>query len=132
MSAERKLKILIVDDDAFILNMYVAKFATSGHEVITARGATEALSKLKDEVPPDVVLLDVVLPGTDGLELLARIRQENLVPQAKYIMLTNQSDTEEMERARALGVSGFITKAAMTPSEIVQKVLELAETSQKS
>ena len=123
MADGQKFKILIVDDDAFILNMYVAKFTKEGHVVDTARNASEVLTKLKEQALPDVVLLDVVLPGTDGLELLAQIRKENIAPTTRFIMLTNQGAGEEVEKAKALGVVGYVVKADLTPSEVVAKVL---------
>lgn len=129
MSTERKLKVLIVDDDTFILNMYVAKFTREGHEVMVAKNGPETLAKLKDGVEPDVVLLDIVLPGMDGLQILSRARDEKLAPNAKYIMLTNQAGEEEMTTAKKLGVAGYIVKATLTPSEVVTKVLEIVSTS---
>lgn len=127
MADGQKFKILIVDDDAFILNMYVAKFSKEGHTVDTARSAQEVLTKLKEQALPDVVLLDVVLPGMDGLELLAQIRKENIAPTTRFIMLTNQGAGEEVEKAKALGVVGYVVKADMTPSEVVAKVLSLLQ-----
>ena len=126
-TTDRKLQILLVDDDSFILNMYVSKFTKEGHTAVVARNAAEALGKLKETPFPDVVLLDVVLPGMDGLQILARAREEKLAPAAKYIMLTNQADEAEMDGAKKLGAAGFIVKAALTPSEVVAKVLELAK-----
>jgi len=125
MSTERKLKVLIVDDDTFILNMYVAKFAREGHDVAIAKNGPETLAKLKDGEAPDIVLLDIVLPGMDGLQILAKAREEKLAPNAKYIMLTNQAGDEEMNTAKKLGVAGYIVKATFTPSEVVSKVLEI-------
>lgn len=127
MSTEKKFRILIVDDDAFIQNMYVAKFTKSGHEAMVAKNGQEVLVKLKDEaVPaPDAILLDVVLPGMDGLQILAKAKEENLAPNAKFIMLTNQVDEEDMAGAKKLGAAGFIVKATLTPSEVVEKVLEI-------
>lgn len=125
MADDRKFKILIVDDDAFILNMYVAKFTKEGHTVETARSGSEVLTKLKDGPVPDVVLLDIVLPGVDGLELLAQIRAEKIAPNTKFIMLTNQGAEEEMGKATELGVVGYVVKADLTPSQVVAKVLSL-------
>lgn len=125
MANGKILKILIVDDDAFIQNMYAAKFSKDGHEVVTARSGADVLGKMKEGLLPDVVLLDVVLPGMDGIEILREIRKENLAPEAKYIMLTNESADNEISEAKKLGAVGFITKALLTPSEVVSKVLEI-------
>ena len=123
---EKKYKILIIDDDAFILNMYVAKFIKAGHEVETARGGGEALSKIKEGYVPDIVLIDIVLPDMNGLDFLSSIRAEKLSPESAYIMFTNQNSNEETERATSLGVAGYIIKANLIPSQVVSKVLEVA------
>lgn len=125
MADDRKFKILIVDDDAFILNMYVAKFTKEGHTVETARSGPEVLTKLKEGQAPDIVLLDIVLPGVDGLELLAQIRKEKIAPTTQFIMLTNQGAEEEMGKAKELGVLGYVVKADLTPSQVVAKVLSI-------
>src|SRR3990167_6481521 len=82
-----KHKILIIDDDEFLLDMYAVKFKEEGFEVETARGGKEASDKIKGGASPEVVLLDVVMPGMDGFELLETIRKENLIPAAKIIIL---------------------------------------------
>ena len=85
---EKKYKILIIDDDAFILSMYVSKFQKSGHEVDTARSGGEALSKIKEGFAPNVILIDIVLPDVNGLDFLSNLRSENLVPDAICVMFT--------------------------------------------
>lgn len=122
---EKKYKILIIDDDTFILNMYVAKFLKAGHQVETAKSGVEALSKMKDGYAPDVVLIDVVLPDMNGLDFLGNVRTEKLSPESAYIMFTNQNSQEETERAKSLGVAGYIIKANLIPSEVVSRVIEV-------
>ncbi len=128
---EEKYKILIIDDDAFILNLYVAKFQKIGQEVDTARSCSEALSKLKNGYSPNVVMIDVVLPDMNGLDFLNQIRTEKIAPEAIYMMVTNQNSDDETTRAKELGVAGYIIKANSTPSEVVAKVLDLAKTHKK-
>lgn len=127
MDEQKKYKILIVDDDQFLLSMYVSKFQKNGHEIEIAKSSQEALSKLKEGYKPDIVLLDVVLPDLDGLDLLEAIRKDNLAKDSLCIMFTNQSGIKETERAKALGVAGYIIKASVVPSEVVTKVLEIAK-----
>jgi DNA-binding response OmpR family regulator len=86
-------KVFLVDDDTFLLNMYSLKFSKSNFEVVTAQNGEEALKKLKTGYEPDVLLLDIIMPGMDGLDLLTEIRREKLAPNATIIMLTNQSDS---------------------------------------
>lgn len=127
MDEANQYKIFIVDDDTFLLNMYVAKFKKAGHDVETAKSGTDALKRLQDGFKPNVMLLDMVLPGMDGLELLKEIRKENLAPDTMFIMFTNQSGGEEIEAAKKLGVTDYIIKAELVPSGIVDKVLKIIE-----
>lgn len=116
-------KILLIDDDRFLLDMYSIKFRSSDLVIDTAPGSMAALEKLRGGDKPDIILIDIIMPTMDGLELLKVIRDENLVPDATIVMLTNQP--EEFERARSLGVDGYIVKATNIPSEVVAQVLNI-------
>jgi CheY-like chemotaxis protein len=119
---KKNIKVLIVDDDKFLLGMYSLKFANNGYDVETTMGSQAALEKLRAGFKPDVMLFDVVMPYMDGLDLLKTIRQENLVPNAAVIMLTNQSSAGDIERAKELEVDGYIVKASTIPSEVLSEV----------
>ena len=128
MMTEGKNKtVFIVDDDQLLLNMYSIKFKKSGFEVDTAANSLEALTKLRDGASPDVILLDVVMPGMDGLELLSNIRKENLLPNVTVVVLSNQNQPSDLERAKNLGVSTYIVKASAVPSEVVSEVLKVID-----
>lgn len=129
--ADTKYKILILDDDKFLLGMYELKFKKDGHEVTAATSATDVLSQLKDGFAPDILLLDIILPGMDGLQLLEEIRKNKLCPSATVIMLTNQGGQEEIEKAKSLHVDGYLVKAALIPSEVVEQVLKIASQRKK-
>jgi len=120
---EKKIKILLIDDDRFLLDMYTLKFKKSGVDVDTATGSVVALTKLRAGETADIILLDIIMPTMDGLELLRIIRQEKLVPDATIIILSNQND--DMEKAKQIGVDGYIIKATSIPSEVVEKVLTI-------
>lgn len=121
----KKVKVLIVDDDKFLLNMYSIKFSKNGFEVQTGVGGADALKIIHDGYTPDVILLDLVMPGMDGLELLTKIKAENLAPKATVIMLTNQGQPSDIKRAEDIGVAGYIVKATTIPSEVVDEVVKL-------
>ena len=125
MSPNPNKKVLIVDDDQFLLNMYSIKFQKFGFIVDTASGGQEALNKLRDGALPDVLLLDVVMPSMDGLELLERIRKEKFVPDATVIILSNQNQPADIERAKNLGIASYIVKASSIPSEVVAEVMKV-------
>lgn len=117
---------LLVDDDKFLLDMYKKKFEASGVEVDVAVGSNEALSKLRGGAKFDLLILDIIMPIMDGLELLETIRKENLASESCVIMLTNESDREKIEKAKSLGIKGYIVKATSIPSEVVEEALKIA------
>jgi CheY-like chemotaxis protein len=127
MNEEKKYKVLIVDDDKFLLDMYSMKFKSLGHDTHVAVGPTEALSKLREGDIFDALILDVIMPTMDGLELLEVIRKENLCPTSVVIMLTNESDPAKIEKAKSLGVAGYIVKATSIPSEVVEEVIGILQ-----
>ena len=124
MSEEnKKIKIMLIDDDRFLLDMYSLKFKNKGLDIVTADGSAQALERLRGGEKPDVILLDIIMPNMDGLELLKILRDEKLIQDVVVIMLTNQSD--ETEKAKELGADGYIVKATTIPSEVVDQVLEI-------
>lgn len=125
MDMNKKYAVLIVDDDKFLLDMYRKKFVSEGCAVDVALGSEETLSKLRGGAKPDILILDIIMPGMDGIELLETIRKEKLVPDAAVIMLTNESDQERIDKAKALGIKGYIVKAMSIPSEVVEEVFAI-------
>lgn len=122
---------MIVDDDEFLLNMYSVKFKKEGFDVETAAGGAPALEKLKGGLKPDVLVLDIVMPTMDGLELLEKIKKENLAIGSIIIVLTNQGAQQDIDRAQKLGVDGYIVKASTIPSEVLDEVLKVLKAHQK-
>jgi CheY-like chemotaxis protein len=123
----KKYKVLIVDDDKFLLEMYRKKFALNGIEAELAAGSSEALDKIRAGSSPEILILDIIMPGMDGLELLETIRGEKLVPNAIVIILTNENEPAKIEKAKSLGVAGYIVKATSIPSEVVNEVIKIAD-----
>lgn len=117
-----KKKILIIDDDSFLLDMYALKFNQSNFSVTTALGPEPALEKLHQGFVPDVVLLDIVMPVMDGFELMEKLKEENLATQAIFIILSNRGQASDIARGESLGAAGYIVKASSTPSEVIEKV----------
>ncbi len=121
----KKQKILIVDDDRFLLDMYSLKFTESGFDVHAAFGSVEAMNKLKDGLAPDAILLDIVMPTMDGFEFLEKKNNERIAPNAKVIILSNLGQQSDIDRGKALGAVGYIVKASATPSEVVKQVVDI-------
>ena len=125
MTTTNNKKILIVDDDSFLLNMYSLKFEKAGYEVVTASNGTDALAKLKEGMKPDMLVFDVIMPGMDGIELLQEVKNQHLADNAKVLILSNQGEQGDIDRAKKVGIDSYIVKATSIPSEIVKSVDEL-------
>ncbi|OGI58058.1 hypothetical protein A3C60_02365 [Candidatus Nomurabacteria bacterium RIFCSPHIGHO2_02_FULL_37_45] len=120
-----KRKILIVDDDHFLLDMYALKFSQSNFEVCVADSGMQALEKLKSGLIFDVILLDIIMPEMDGFEMLEKINQNNLSPNSTKVILSNKSQQSDIDRGNSLGVAGYIVKANSTPVEVINQVMEI-------
>jgi CheY-like chemotaxis protein len=129
MSETKPTKVLIIDDDMFLLDMYALKFKQSGFDVDTALGSVPALEKLRAGTTADVILFDIVMPIMDGFELIEKIQAEHLAPNALRIILSNRGDHTDIERGKALNVAGYIVKANATPSEVIAHVTEIMNSS---
>jgi len=124
MEGEKK-KILIVDDDTFLLDMYAFKFSQHNFEVHTAPGGVQAVEKLKDNLKPDIILMDIIMPEMDGFEMLEKINKEELSPSSIKIILSNKSQQSDIDRGNELGAVGYIVKANSTPAEVIDQVVEI-------
>ena len=127
MNGDIPYKVMIVDDDKFLLNMYSIKFTNNRFDVTIASDGKAAVDKLKEGYEPDVILLDVVMPVMDGIETLNAIRSGGLAKKAAIMMLSNQGQPSDIQKAREYNVDGYIVKATSIPSEIVTEVYSLLE-----
>lgn len=118
---------MLVDDDEFLADMYAAKFGSSGIEVEACKSGSAFLEKIKAGAKPDLVLLDIVMPGMTGLDVLKEIREQKLAEEIPVVMLTNQSDEKDISEAKKYGIAGYIVKSAATPSEVVAEVLRIIQ-----
>ncbi len=115
-------RIMIIDDDAFLLDMYALKFSQEGFHVMSTLSGIEALEKLRAGEAPDVFLVDLVMPTMDGFAFLEQLAKEKLAPKALVIVFSNFGQPEDITRSLKLGAAGYIIKAAATPSEVVRRV----------
>ena len=114
-------KIAIIEDDQAISQMYRIKFEAEGYEVETAGNGKLGL-KLAEEMQPDIILLDLMMPEMNGDEMLALMRQTGWGKDIKVIILTNMGEQEAPDALRALGARKFIVKAEMTPRQVAEMV----------
>ncbi len=120
-----KKKVFLIDDDRFLLNMYGMKFEKEGFEVTTSMRSQDALEKIRQGYIPDVIITDLILPGMDGIEFLDAVKKEKIAPEAITIVLSNQGQSSDIERAQQIGVNGYIVKAMTIPSEVLKEVMSI-------
>ncbi|MBU6214584.1 response regulator [Patescibacteria group bacterium] len=122
-------RIYLVDDDKFLLDLYAVKFKNSGHDVYSFASGEELLAALHkaDTKDPDAILVDLIMPGMGGFEAIEEIRKENLIPHTKIIILSNQGQDSDIERAKQLAADGYIVKASAIPSEVLAETVRTIE-----
>jgi DNA-binding response OmpR family regulator len=116
-------KILIVEDETAILNGISDKFEYEGFQVFKAKDGQEGLNMaLKNH--PDIVLLDNLMPNTDGFYFLENLRKDEWGKNVRIIMWSNSHDSNTINRARKLGVIYFMIKSEWEYRDVVKKVRE--------
>jgi len=119
-------KILLVEDDPFLVDIYNLKLKEDGFFVSVAVDGDDCLKKLKEE-KPDIILLDIVLPNVDGWEVLRKIRKENDLKDVKVVILSNLGQRAEVEKGLDLGAIKYLIKAHYTPTEVVEEIKKITK-----
>lgn len=115
-------KILLIEDDQFIIDIYSTKLKEEGFDVDVAMNGEKAIEKVKEK--PDLILLDIVLPGLDGWEILREIKRQEESKSIPVIILSNLSQKSEVEKSFKLGVTKYLIKSNYTPSQVIQEIKE--------
>jgi DNA-binding response OmpR family regulator len=119
-----KSKILIVEDDSFLLQMYATKLEKAGYDVKSAIDGIQGLKKVKEYLP-DLILLDLVMPGQDGFYFLEELKKDMDIKLIPVIILSNLSAREDVQRCLKLGAKDYLIKAHFVPSEVIGKIEKL-------
>ena len=114
-------KILLIEDDSFIIDIYITKLKEVGFSVQSAVNGEEALVKIKQS-RPDLVLLDIVLPQVTGFEFLQEIKSIPELKNVPVIVLSNLGQKKEVEKGLDLGAVKYLIKAHYTPTEVVEEI----------
>ena len=116
-----KKKILIVEDDNFVAEVYSTKLFEMGHEVRIAQNGEEGLKVIGEE-KPDLILLDIIMPVMGGIEMLGELKKKDEWKQIPVILLTNVGEKESVQKVRNLGVQDYLIKSHFTPAEVIEKI----------
>jgi len=123
-AASRGNKILIVEDDRFLRDLIAKKLTSEGFKINLALDGPEALESVEKE-KPDLILLDIILPGVNGFEVLKKLKEMPAYQDIPVIILSNLSQADDVKKGTELGAVDFLIKAHFTPSEIVAKVRQV-------
>jgi len=125
MTTDSKPKLLLVDDEKMLLELYSLRLVKEGFDIVTCPSAEKALAILKEGYEPDVILFDITMPEMSGYEFLESINRLPLPRKCLKIALTNESQDGEKMRTVALGVHAHLVKAEFTPAELAAEIREL-------
>ncbi len=118
------IKVLLVEDDPLISRMYLKVFTFEGFEVQLAENGQLGLDKLAD-FQPDIILLDVMMPVMNGLQMLERLKADPATKTIPVIMLTNLADANTAEDTASGGALRYIVKSTYDPSDIAAMVKDI-------
>jgi len=116
-----KKKILIVEDDKFLRELIVTKLENEGFDTAVAVDGNEGIKAIEEQ-KPNLVILDLMLPGIDGFEVLQRMKENQALTSIPVLILSNLGQREDVEKGLSLGAVDFLIKAHFTPNEVIEKV----------
>jgi len=124
-----KYKVLLVEDDKTLTEMYSLKFEKEGFNLSKADNGLSGLELAKKELP-DIILLDIMMPKMDGYAVLTELKKDSKTKNIPVLMLSNLGQKSDVEKGKKLGAKDYVVKASMTPAQVVDKVKEYLPTGQ--
>ncbi|PIZ00964.1 response regulator [bacterium (Candidatus Howlettbacteria) CG_4_10_14_0_8_um_filter_40_9] len=122
--ADKKEKILIVEDDTYISKMYQLKLNLDGYDVEVAENGRIGLDKVKT-FKPDIMLLDILMPEMDGFEVLKAIKEDSSIKNIPILIMSNLGQEDHIQKGKELGAIGYIVKTQYTPAKVVETIKEV-------
>jgi DNA-binding response OmpR family regulator len=121
MAAKKPFKVLVVEDETFLVKIYSVKLKKEGYDVQIATDGEEAV-RLAASMLPDIILLDLILPKMNGFEALEKMRQNPDNKKTPVIVLSNLGQEEDIKRASALGANDYLVKANFSIQDVIGKI----------
>jgi len=122
--AENKKTVLLVEDDAMVSSIYQAKLEADDFKVLVAQDGASGLGLAK-KGKPDIIMLDVILPGLDGFSVLEGIKKDKIAKSTPVVMLTNLGTEEDKAKGQKMGAADYLVKASLTPGEVSEKIRKI-------
>ncbi|HPN81197.1 MAG TPA: response regulator [bacterium] len=120
---DQQIKLVIVEDDIFLADLYRTKFELEGMSVLVAYDGEKGMELIEKNVP-DIVLLDLILPKMSGFLVLEKMKTTKKLKDIPVILLTNLSQKADVEKGLKMGADDYLIKAHFMPSEVVNKIKE--------
>lgn len=117
-------KVLVVEDDKFLIKAYSAKLKKEGFDTILASNGEDAL-RIAGEEKPDIILLDLIIPKKDGFDVLYDLKQNSKLKEIPVIVLSNLGQPEDIERAKKIGANDYLVKSNISMKDMVDKIKEV-------
>ena len=130
MPKEKKDRILLIEDDSFLVEMYTTKFELEGFEVISAEDGKKGLDLALQE-KPEIILLDILMPKMDGFAVLEALKKDKTTLNIPVVLLTNLGQKDDVKKGFEKGAVGYLIKAHFMPSEVVDKIMKILKESKK-
>ena len=118
------IKILLIEDDPFLLSMYSIKFEAEGFVVVSADDGEKGLEMAK-KTDANIILLDILMPKMNGFEVLEKLKEDERTRKIPIILLTNLNQKDEIEKGLILGADDYLIKAHFMPSEVVTRIKKI-------
>ena len=118
---KNKKKILIIEDEKLLLEMYQSRFEKEGYRVLTALSGKKGIALAQKE-KPDLIILDILMPGIDGYEVIKKLKKDSRTQKIIILVFSNLGQPAEINRGLELGADDYIVKTDLTPSQLLNKV----------
>lgn len=119
-------KIIIIDDEAMLTQMYAKMCTAAGHTALSTFNGRDGLALIERE-QPNLVLLDILMPKMDGIAVLEQLRRNPATRALPVLLLTNLGHDDDVRHCEALGISGYCVKAKFTPEQILEKIQKILD-----
>ena len=121
----KKQKILLIEDDQMIREIYTYTLEKVGFNVLTAEDGEEGIKLVKNNFDAKLILLDVIMPNMNGIEVFKRLKGDLAIHKIPVVLLSNLTDDDIIDKAMDLGIYGYLVKAQFSPYQLVDKVKEI-------
>jgi len=122
---EKKIHLLVVEDDEFLVKMYESGLIKEGFEVSTAGNGEEGLAKAGEANNPDLILLDLIMPKMDGFTCLAKLKENALTKRIPVVILSNLGQDSDIKRGLEMGAEDYLIKTDFTVKQVGEKVRKI-------